>query len=165
MNKQSENEPLSGLRHEKSISRRRLKTWIRLLSVTRRTESKLRKFLTTEHKTTLPRFDVMAALHRQGDPLMMSELSKLLLVSNGNVSMVVDRLESDGLVARDPAKHDRRVIKVALTSKGREDFEVLAQRHEALINEIFEDLDDGDLDTLRDLLRLASPLKRSSPDK
>lgn len=79
--------------------------------------------------------------------------------------MVVDRLESDGLVAREPAKHDRRVIKVALTSKGREDFEVLAQRHEALINEIFEGLDDSDLDALRDLLRLASPLKRNSPAK
>ena len=46
-------------------SKRRLKLWVRLLAVTRRTEAELREFLRLNHATTLPRFDVMAALYRR----------------------------------------------------------------------------------------------------
>ena len=45
-----------------NLSKRRLKMWIRLLGVTRVAESHLREFLRVGHATTLPRFDVMAAL-------------------------------------------------------------------------------------------------------
>ena len=47
-------------------SKRRLKLWIRLLGVTRRAENELREYLRVTHDTTLPRFDVMAALYRRG---------------------------------------------------------------------------------------------------
>ena len=46
------------------LSKRRLKLWIRLLRVTRSAEGDLREFLRTQHGSTLPRFDVLAALHR-----------------------------------------------------------------------------------------------------
>ena len=46
------------------LSKRRLKIWIRLLGLTRGAESHLRNFLRIKHDTTLPRFDVMAALYR-----------------------------------------------------------------------------------------------------
>lgn len=85
------------------LSKRRLKTWIRLLRLTRSVESDLRDFLRTEHDTTLPRFDVMAALYRRREDVTMSELSRMLLVSNGNATAVVDRLEKDGLATRTPA--------------------------------------------------------------
>ena len=48
------------------LSKRRLKTWIRLLGVTRGAENHLRDYLRRAHATTLPRFDVMAALWRKG---------------------------------------------------------------------------------------------------
>ena len=70
----------------------RLKTWIRLLRLTRSVEAQLRKCLRTGFDTTLPRFEVMAALYRRRDNVTMSELSRLLLVSNGNATAVVDRL-------------------------------------------------------------------------
>jgi hypothetical protein len=41
--------------------------WVRLLRVTRRTEGELREYLRLKHDTTLPRFDVMAALFRRGE--------------------------------------------------------------------------------------------------
>lgn len=137
------------------LSRRRLRTWIRLLRLTRRTENRLRAYMRTEHGTTLPRFDVMAALHRQGTPMKMSALSQMLLVSNGNASTVVDRLEKDGLVQRVPLPQDRRIVNVALTDAGRAQFESQAADHEALVDEIFNTLGDQELDLIRDLLRRA----------
>ena len=100
------------------LSKRRLKMWIRLLGVTRMAESDLREFLRLQHQTTLPRFDVMAALFRRRDGVTMSELSRMLLVSNGNATAVVDRLEADGLVRRTPSESDRRTVFVALTPEG-----------------------------------------------
>lgn len=138
-----------------SLSKRRLKMWIRLLRLTRTAEADLRDFLRREHETTLPRFDVMAALYRRREALTMSELSRLLLVSNGNATAVVDRLEKDGLAQRTPAPNDRRTVHVALTETGLKAFEAMAQGHEARIDALFAGLGADDLDALRDILQRA----------
>ncbi len=138
---------------EATLSRRRLRTWIRLLRLTRGTENRLREFLRVNFATTLPRFDVAAALYRHAGPMKMSDLSQRLLVSNGNATAVVDRLERDALVQRLPSGDDRRVVLVELTDKGRAWFETLAAAHEQEVNAIFAGLDHDDLDTIRDLMR------------
>jgi DNA-binding MarR family transcriptional regulator len=135
------------------LSKRRLKMWIRLLGVTRASESRLREFLRVNHETTLPRFDVMAALYRRREGVTMSELSRMLLVSNGNATTVVDRLEADGLVRRTPSEADRRTIFVALTPEGLATFEGLAADHEAEVARVFANLSEADLDTLTDILK------------
>ncbi|WP_410218924.1 MarR family winged helix-turn-helix transcriptional regulator [Paracoccus sp. (in: a-proteobacteria)] len=137
------------------LSKRRLKTWIRLLGVTRLAENRLRDYLRREHATTLPRFDVMAALWRRRDGVTMSELSRLLLVSNGNATAVVDRLEADSLVRREAEDGDRRRIRVRLTPEGLIAFEAMAAGHEAEVDAIFADLTDTDLDTMREILSRA----------
>ena len=135
------------------LSKRRLKMWIRLLGVTRAAEGSLREFLRVKHKTTLPRFDVMAALYRRRDGVTMSELSRMLLVSNGNATTVVDRLEKDGLVQRSASEADRRTVFVALTVAGLKQFERLAAGHEREVNTLFDTLPDADLDTLTAILK------------
>lgn len=137
------------------LSKRRLKTWIRLLGVTRRAENALREFLRVNHDTTLPRFDVMAALWRRREGVTMSELSRMLLVSNGNATAVVDRLEKDGLARRTPSETDRRTVYVALTDEGIRQFEVQAAGHEQELNTLFANLTEDDLDALTDILRRA----------
>ena len=136
-----------------SLSKRRLKMWIRLLGVTRAAESHLRQFLRTKHNTTLPRFDVMAALFRRRDGVTMSELSRMLLVSNGNATAVVDRLERDGLARRTTSRTDRRTIYVALTAKGLRQFETLAADHEREVNTVFENLNETELETVTLVLK------------
>lgn len=136
-----------------ALSKRRLKMWIRLLGVTRAAEGSLREFLRVKHGTTLPRFDVMAALYRRRDGVTMSELSRMLLVSNGNATTVVDRLEADGLVRRAPSDLDRRTVYVALTPEGLRAFEGLAADHEAEVDHLFAGLDESDLDRLTDILK------------
>lgn len=137
------------------MSKRRLKAWIRLLGVTRAAEKHLREFLRVNHATTLPRFDVMAALHRRGKGVTMSELSRMLLVSNGNATAVVDRLESEGLVRRIPSETDRREIRVALTPAGWQQFDGLAEDHEAEVDTLFRSLTAADLDALTAILKRA----------
>jgi DNA-binding MarR family transcriptional regulator len=139
------------------LSKQRLKLWIRLLRVTRTAEAELREFLRTEHATTLPRFDVLAALHRADTPLTMSEVSRRLLVSNGNTTTVVDRLEADGFVTRTPLPSDRRTVHVALTPTGRRHFEQLATDHEARVDELFAGVSAADLLHLEDLLHRLQP--------
>lgn len=136
-----------------SLSKRRLKAWVRLLGVTRAAENHLRDYLRREHDTTLPRFDVMAALWRRRGGISMGELSRMLLVSNGNATTVVDRLEADGLVARRAAPGDRRMVEVALTPEGEAAFERLAEGHEAEVSRLLSSLSDTDLDTLTDILK------------
>lgn len=135
------------------LSKRRLKMWIRMLGVTRGSESHLREFLRVKHNTTLPRFDVMAALYRRRDGVTMSELSRMLLVSNGNATAVVDRLEKDGLVRRTQSDSDRRTVFVALTPEGLAQFEGLASDHEAEVNKLFNGLSDADLESLTEILK------------
>jgi DNA-binding MarR family transcriptional regulator len=135
------------------MSKRRLKMWVRLLSVMRVAEAELREFLRVKHATTLPRFDVMAALYRRRDGVTMSDLSRMLLVSNGNATAIVDRLERDGLVRRSPSDSDRRTIYAALTPAGLAQFEGLAAEHEAEVNRVFSDLTEADLETMTELLK------------
>ena len=136
-----------------TLAMRRLKLWIRMLGVTRQVENQLREFLRVDHDTTLPRFDVMAALHRWRDGLTMTELSRTLLISNGNATTVVNRLVKDGLVMRIHSDEDRRRITVKLTPKGLATFESVAAEHREMVDDLFGDLDQADLDAMRGVLR------------
>ena len=98
-------------------SKTRLRLWIRLLRVTRLLDGELRERLRREFDATLPRFDVMAALYRAPDGMIMSEVSRFLMVSNGNVTGIVNRLAGDGLVKRAQRRDDRRTSIVRLTAK------------------------------------------------
>ena len=59
----------------------------------------------------------------------MPSLSRLLLVTSGNLTGIVDRLEEQRLVGRNPDKRDRRVVRVRLTPKGRRLTTQLLRRH------------------------------------
>ena len=101
-----------------AASKARLRVWLRILKVSRIIERELRERLRVEFDTTLPRFDVMAALYRDEKGLNMSELSGVLRVSNGNVTGIVDRLEARGLIERRAATRDRRMKMLAVTDEG-----------------------------------------------
>lgn len=141
------------LDHDRDGSKQRLRLWIQLLRVTRSTENHLREYLRVNHATTLPRFDVMAALYRRPDGMMMTELSRMLLVSNGNATTVVDRLIQDGLVRRQVPKTDRRSVLVSLSPKGIKAFEAYATHHEREVEAQFAELPDKDIDALLAILK------------
>ena len=116
-----------------------VRVWLRLLSCTMAIEKEVqRRFI--ERGMTLPRFDVMAALDRHGE-MNMGALSQSLLVSNGNVTQLVQKLVRDGLVEMHKLPADRRTSIVRLTPEGRQIFAKLARAHQDWIDQMVGDLD------------------------
>ena len=133
-------------------SKQAIRTWLRLLSCESLIEQQLRSRFRQEFSVTLPQFDILSELERNGERMTMSELSRELMVSNGNVTGVIDRLEKSGYVTRTRAEHDRRVQHIELTTKGRREFGIMAARHERWLDELLSDLSMNDMADLQNLL-------------
>jgi DNA-binding MarR family transcriptional regulator len=129
-----------------------LRLWLRLLTCTSLIESEVRRRLRQNFDVTLPRFDLMAQLDKTRSGMTLGELSSRMMVSNGNVTGLVERLVADGLVVRRPSPSDRRAQLVSLTPDGRRAFRTLARAHENWIAEIFADLKPDDISVLMELL-------------
>ncbi|MDH3441202.1 MAG: MarR family transcriptional regulator [Gammaproteobacteria bacterium] len=133
-------------------SKEAIRTWLRLLSCEMVIEQRLRSMFRKDFSVTLPQFDVLSELERAGRKMTMSELSRELMVSNGNVTGVIDRLEKNGFVTRTRAEHDRRVQYIELTSKGRREWEGMAASHERWLDEMMSELSMTDMTDLQKLL-------------
>ena len=148
---------LGGAPHSKQA----LRLWLRLLSCSIIVEKRIRVRLDEDFGTTLPRFDVLAALERHSQGLTNAQLSASLMVSSGNVSGVVTRLIRDGLLTRKVDADDRRSATVRLTRKGRASFLKLASVHERWVDQMFSDLTDLEV---TGLMKLLNALRRSIED-
>jgi len=137
----------------RSASKEKLRLWIRLLRASRIIESELREKLSREFDTTLPRFDVMAALYRTPDGMLMSDLSRFLLVSNGNVTGIVNRLVAEGLVQRGQRNGDRRTSIVRLTKSGKDSFKTMAAAHERWVGDLLADVTKTEARQLTSMLK------------
>jgi DNA-binding MarR family transcriptional regulator len=129
-----------------------IRLWLRMLATNRLVETRTRRLLQERYATTLPRFDLMAQLERAREGLRMSELSKRMMVTGGNVTGITDMLEREGLVERIPDLDDRRAILVRLTGAGRRAFAAMAAEHERWIVESFEQLTGREMATMAALL-------------
>jgi DNA-binding MarR family transcriptional regulator len=135
-----------------------LRLWLRLLTCTNLVEAEVRRRLRTTFGLTLPRFDLMAQLERAPEGLTLGELSRRLMVSNGNVTGLVERLAEAGQVERVPHPVDRRVVHVRLTEAGRAAFAGMARAHANWVGALFGGLS---AEEVRTLLRLLGRLKQS----
>jgi len=133
-------------------SKHALRFWLRLLTTSTEIEKIVRAALSREFDTTLPRFDVLSALARKPEGLTMGSLSKLLMVSNGNVTGVVDRLYQEQLVERETMENDRRTFKVTITRKGADIFARMASAHEDWLDDMLCQLTNDDIDQILALL-------------
>ncbi len=128
-----------------------LRLWLRLLTTATMVESEIRRRLRTQFGTTLPRFDLLAQLQRAG-PLTLGEVSRRMMVSNGNVTGLAARLEAEGLVERRVNAADRREQSLRLTPRGRREFARQSAAHEGWIAELFAGLSGTDQAALHRLL-------------
>ena len=136
-----------------------LRLWLRLLTCTTMIESEVRSRLRERFEVTLPRFDLMAQLDKVPDGMTLSDVSKRMMVSNGNVTGLVERLVESGRVDRLTSSTDRRVQVIRLTRQGRAEFRKMAAEHEMWIADIFGDLGRKDV---ADLMRLLAKTKAST---
>jgi DNA-binding MarR family transcriptional regulator len=132
-----------------------VRLWLRLLGCAGLIERELRRRLAERFDTTLPRFDLMAQLDKAPEGLTLAEISRRMMVTNGNVTGLVDRLCASGHVERRRAKHDRRAQTVVLTARGRGLFRTMAEEHAAWVADLVADLDRGEREALMGLLARA----------
>ena len=135
-----------------------LRLWLRLLTCSSLVTNEIRSRLRERFATTLPRFDLMSQLEKTTRGLTLGELSQRMMVSNGNMTGLVDTLCGQGLLERVDHGGDRRVVCVRLTATGRETFEVMAAAHAEWIAGMMQDLSDADI---ADLMRLLVKMKLS----
>jgi len=129
-----------------------LRLWLRLLSCTATIERHVRERLRVRFDTTLPRFDMMAQLNREPRGLKMTELSRRLMVTGGNVTGLTDQLVAEGLVVRRGIPGDRRAYNVRLTPKGKRQFDAMAVEHEQWIIGLLAGIPSSERDALYESL-------------
>ncbi|WP_426039507.1 MarR family winged helix-turn-helix transcriptional regulator [Brevundimonas sp. DC300-4] len=135
--------------------KRSLRLWLRLLTCATTIERTIAQRLRDDFSSTLPRFDILSALDRAGEAgLTMGEVSRMLMVSNGNVTGLAVRLRSDGLIEAMDGR-DRRVQRLRLTPLGRSHFALMAAAHEHWIEALFADLSEAEAEDLTHLLERA----------
>lgn len=136
-----------------------LRLWLRLLTCSTLIEGEIRRRLRDRFDVTLPRFDLMAQLDKAPDGMTLSDLSKRMMVSNGNLTGLVDRLVTSGHLERRVSETDRRAQMVRLTKAGQEEFRSMAAEHEGWIADLFGDLTQKEQ---KDLMRLLAKTKNSA---
>jgi DNA-binding MarR family transcriptional regulator len=129
-----------------------LHLWLRLLTCSTMIEHRVREQLRESFAITLPRFDLMAQLDRVPEGLKMSDLSRRLMVTGGNVTGLVDQLVGEGLVVRRDSPEDRRVYEVRLTAKGKRQFDAMAAEHERVVIDLLSGLPRKEREALHESL-------------
>ena len=129
-----------------------LRLWLRLFTCKEVIEREVRRRLRATFGATLPRFDLLAQLERAPNGMTLGELSQRMMVSNGNLTGLVDRLREQGLIKRKPSPTDRRVQIVSLSAEGKRFFRTMARANADWVGEIFADLSKDDIETLMALL-------------
>ena len=124
-----------------------LRLWLRLFTCKEVIESEVRRRLRDSFEVTLPRFDLLAQLERTPNGMTLGEM-----VTNGNVTGVVDRLVEQGLINRRPSAKDRRAQIVSLTAEGRRFFRAMARANGDWIGDMFAELTADEIETLMRLL-------------
>src|SRR5690606_4285864 len=114
-----------------------LRVWLKLLGVANRIEGEIRSRMRRRFGVTLPRFDLMAQLAKRPEGLTMGALGRSMMVTNGNVTGIAERLVAEGLVERLAQPGDRRAVLLRLTPEGEAAFAAMAAVHREWIEELF----------------------------
>ena len=130
---------------------RALRLWIALARCYA-TFSKAIAVKVQEYGLTTPQFGVLEALYHLG-PLPLGDLADKLLVTGGNVTYVMDRLEEQGLVYRERSPEDRRVIQAKLTDAGRARIADVFPGHAEYVEAMASHLGEDEQQELRTLLK------------
>lgn len=142
--------------------RARVGLWIRLARCYNLAMRELRAGLRDE--CTMPQFDVLAQLERSPNGLTFSALSEKLLVTAGNLTGIVDRLEKQGLARRETNPKDRRQTFIKLTDAGQEYCGKVIPQHTHDIASLLGGLSENTVQNLRsDLDQLAALLDAKGP--
>lgn len=130
-----------------------LKLWLQLMKCSKSIEADVGGRLRRSHGQSLSRFDVLSQLERlEEDWVAIGKLARLVMAASGNITALLDRMESEGLIERRASPSDRRSFQVRLTDAGSELFAKMAADHAHWIDAALMDMSDADKQRLVDLL-------------
>ena len=107
--------------------------------------------LAKEHGLTLPHFEVLLCL-KSGEGISQQELSERLLLTKGNICIIMQKMEASGLIERRADPTDQRVHRLYLTDPGRRLLAGIMPEHHALTGQILSELSPAEQKTLHELL-------------
>jgi DNA-binding MarR family transcriptional regulator len=136
-----------GLRHPAVLA------WLRLARVFQKIDARSERFF-HKHKLNTAQFDVLAQVGAASG-MTQQELAAALLVTKGNISQLLVKLEQAGLIAR---RQDGRSNYLSLTERGQAKFEEVVPQQEAQIADLMAPLS---ADEQHELLRLLRKLDHS----
>lgn len=128
-------------------------TWLHMLRITRRTERSAALHLQTWN-LSYAQFDVLAQIGAE-EGISQQKLAERLLVTQGNITQLIDKMERRGLVRRCP---EGRTKRLALTEVGQQLFAEVVPAHEDWLSEQFAHLS---FEEQSQLMRLLAKLDRS----
>lgn len=129
-----------------------LRVWLRLMTIHKLVKNEISRCLRDSFAATLPRFDLMSQLRRNPKGMRMVELSRRLMVTNGNITAITDQLEKEGLVQRTVDPHNRSAFLIKATPLGRKAFDAMAKEHQRWLVRLFGGLTEEEKQILFELL-------------
>lgn len=105
------------------------------------------------YNVTIPQFGILETLGHIG-PMKVGEICSKKLMSGGNITVVIDNLEKQGLVERVRDENDRRAYIIRLTKKGEAKFAEMFPKHATVVEElIWSALNEDEINALSELLK------------
>ncbi len=130
---------------------RSMQTWIQLLRAYNKIRANEVAYITS-FGITMNQFEVLEVLYHRGD-LTVGAITKLIMSTPGNVTVVIRNLKRDGYITTFPDPSDKRASILSLTEKGKGLIEKVFPGHAKNFEGYFEALSDEETNTLFTLLR------------
>ena len=128
-----------------------MQTWMQIVRAFTKIRTKELKYI-NECGLTMNQFEVLEVLYHRGD-LQVGAITKLIMSTPGNVTVVVRNLARDGLVDTIPLPTDNRVRIVTITEAGKALIGGMFTKHAEHLKDYFEVLSDEEMVVMYDLLR------------
>lgn len=125
-----------------------LRAWFALLRCFSSIERVLMQHIAQEYKSSLPRYDVLTALAMNKSGVTMGDLAAMLMVTKGNITGVVRRLEVDGLVNKVTSKKDRRIQSVTISKPGLKLWNVMHKDYDRIVSKLLAGATDAQIRNL-----------------
>jgi DNA-binding MarR family transcriptional regulator len=138
-----------------AASRVQVTAWMNLQQANRVLDGVFEHRLRTQANLSMAEYELLFRLQvAAGQPLQMSQIAAQLINSPSGTTRIADRLEKDGLIARETPRDNRRVVEVTLTKHGKRVLEKADVAFRAALHESFAaHLSERELATLRALMR------------
>ena len=127
--------------------------WLALVRCFNSIERVLMRHFAQEYNSSLPRYDVLTALALNRQGLTMGELAAMLLVTKGNITGVVRRLQVEKLVLKSTSSSDRRVQSVKISAKGLRLWDTMHADYDRIISKLLDGQSDAQIKSLVAALR------------